>query len=115
MKTNKTTPQVSKDSELIKEVLEDIGYHLTDCGKYWISNAVYRGGNNPASLQIYKNSGVWIDYATGGECLPIEVLIKNTLQDDPSKCRSLLTKIGSTEKDKGQDNMVDKIVYMSQL
>lgn len=50
----------------IKTVLSELGYHLLDFGDHWRAQAVYRGGDNPMSLQIYKNTGVWKDYARGG-------------------------------------------------
>jgi hypothetical protein len=50
-------------SSEIKEILESLGYKLTDKGNEWRSQALYRGGNNPSSLRIYKDSGVWKDFA----------------------------------------------------
>lgn len=62
----------------LKEVLENLGYKLSDQGTYWQTNAVYRGGDNPTALQIYKDSGVWKDYVEDTVFLPIEALIEKT-------------------------------------
>ena len=45
-----------------KEILENLGYKLSDHGSYWRTSALYRSGDNPTALQIYKDSGVWKDY-----------------------------------------------------
>jgi hypothetical protein len=45
-----------------KEILEDLGYTLQDCGSHWRSNAVYRSGKNKTALIIYKDTGVWKDF-----------------------------------------------------
>jgi|TARA_R110000824_G_scaffold14431_5_gene61421 hypothetical protein len=89
-----TKHQTLKDSEQLKDLLNNLGYRLVDCGTSWRTKAVFRGGKNPASIQIYKNSGVWIDFANGGQGRPLEALIKSTLQDDPDKCRTVLKKLG---------------------
>mgnify|MGYP003632204089 FL=1 len=43
----------------IKSVLEKLGYRLSDFGDAWRTNALYRDGDNPTALKIYKNTGVW--------------------------------------------------------
>jgi hypothetical protein len=87
-----------KDSEQLKDLLNNLGYKLVDCGSSWRTKAVFRGGKNPASIQIYKNSGVWIDFANGGQGLPLEALVKVSLHDDPVKCNSILKQLGSSSK-----------------
>ncbi len=59
-----------------REVLEPLGFKLRDCGEYWQSTAAFRGGDNPTALQIYKKTGVWIDYAHGNKPLPFSLLMK---------------------------------------
>lgn len=45
----------------------ELGYNLEDYGDHWRTRAVYRGGKNASALQIYKDSGVWIDYGGDNE------------------------------------------------
>lgn len=58
--------------------LINLGYKLQDRGEYWQTSAVYRGGDNPTALQIYKDTGVWKDYVAGGGFKPFDFLIKNS-------------------------------------
>jgi hypothetical protein len=71
-------------SEKIKDVLQKLGYKLTDFGNHWRTNALYRGGKNLTALQIYKNSGVWVDYVNNSQHLPLKSLIEATLQTNDS-------------------------------
>ncbi|MAG59507.1 hypothetical protein CMO96_01830 [Candidatus Woesebacteria bacterium] len=72
------------DSERIKEVLEDLGYKLSDRGSYWQTNAIFRNGDNTTALQIYKDSGVWKDYVNDTSFSPFKRLIQATLgSNDP--------------------------------
>tara|TARA_B110001454_G_C12715990_1_gene432587 strand:- start:176 stop:1273 length:1098 start_codon:yes stop_codon:yes gene_type:complete len=63
----------------IKEALEELGYQLSDSGAYWQANAAYRGGDSPTSIQIYKDSGVWIDYVERTAFSPFSELVKLSL------------------------------------
>ena len=54
----------------IKNVLSNLGYKLVDCGNHWRTSALYRGGNNPTALCVYKDSGTWIDYVNYSNALP---------------------------------------------
>lgn len=72
-------------SEKIKDVLQKLGYKLTDFGNHWRTNALYRGGKNLTALQIYKNSGVWVDYVNNSSHLPLKSLVEATLQTNDSK------------------------------
>ena len=63
----------------IQEILQNLGYKLKDCGAYWQTNALYRGGDNPTALQIYKDSGVWKDFVEDTMYLPIDALIEQTI------------------------------------
>ena len=62
--------------ESIKNTLESWGYKLSDKGKYWQTSALYRGGDNPTALQIFKNSGVWRDFVKGTSPLPFMMLVE---------------------------------------
>ena len=63
----------------VKEVLESLGYKLSDRGQYWQTNAMFRDGDNQTALQIYKDTGVWKDYVQGTQFMKFEVLVKKTL------------------------------------
>jgi hypothetical protein len=67
-------------SDKIKDILTNLGYKLTDCGNHWRTSALYRGGSNPTAVQVYKDSGVWLDYVKNSQALPLESLIQATLQ-----------------------------------
>lgn len=64
------------DHNELRSTLEDAGYKLNDYGDHWRCAAQYRGGTNPMSLKIYKNSGVWSDFGFQNTPLPIAVLLK---------------------------------------
>jgi hypothetical protein len=69
---------------------------LIDRGSFWQTTAVYRGGDNPTAVQVYKNTGTWKDYVEDTEFLPFEVLLKKTLNTrDDLKIRELLKGIKS--------------------
>lgn len=73
-------------TEKIKSILEGLGYKLTDNGSDWRSSAVYRGGDNPLALQIYKDTGAWFDYVQGGDKFrSLKSLVELTLQTNDSK------------------------------
>lgn len=59
-----------------RDLLEPLGFKLKDCGTYWQTNAAFRQGDNPAALQIYKDSGVWRDFVTSSGMLPFSVLLE---------------------------------------
>jgi hypothetical protein len=67
-------------SDKIKDILTNLGYKLTDCGNHWRTSALYRGGSNPTAVQVYKDSGVWLDFVKNSQALPLESLIQATLQ-----------------------------------
>jgi hypothetical protein len=67
-------------SDKIKNILTNLGYKLTDFGNHWRTSALYRGGTNPTAVQVYKDSGVWLDYVKNSQALPLESLIQATLQ-----------------------------------
>ncbi len=63
----------------IKETLKSLGYKLTDRGRYWQTNAIWRDGNNRTAIQIYKDSGKWKDHVEGTKFMRFEVLVRKTL------------------------------------
>jgi len=74
-----------------KSILENLGYKLTDRGAFWHTNAVYRNGDNPTAVMVYKNNGVWKDFVKDTDYLPFEVLLEKTLNTkDKLKIRELL-------------------------
>lgn len=90
-----TNFQTLNNHRNIKEILEGLGYNLVDCGNHWRTSALYRSGDNPTSVQIYKNTGVWTDFVQGNKSKPLEALIQLTLKDDTKKLKSVLKSIGS--------------------
>lgn len=72
----------------IKEVLENLGYDLKDCGSHYRSRALFRDGQNENSLAIYKDSNVIIDFVSG-ERMNLQRLVALTL--------NLPTKIAAQE------------------
>ena len=67
-------------SDKIKDILTNLGYKLSDFGNHWRTSALYRGGKNPTALQVYKDSGVWVDFVKNSSYLPLESLVSATLQ-----------------------------------
>lgn len=81
-----------------KDILINLGYVLKDCGDFWQSQAVYRSGNNPTALQIYKNSGVWKDYVEDTPFQKFEELVKLTCgTSDNGLVRSIIKGSKNTE------------------
>jgi len=61
-----------------QQILENLNYKLTDCGNFWRTSAIYREGDNPTALQIYKDSGVWKDFVEDTPFQKFEELVKLT-------------------------------------
>lgn len=60
-------------------ILVNLGYKLHNRGDYWQTAAVFRHGDNPTALKIYKNSGVWIDFVDGdGKAQSFKKLLQKT-------------------------------------
>jgi len=77
-------------SEKIKDILIKLGYKLSDFGNHWRTNAAYRGGENPTALQIYKDSGVWVDYVKGTQHMPLKSLLEASLNtNDPKEIEKI--------------------------
>lgn len=62
----------------LKETLEEIGYRLTNHGKYYQTSAVYRDGKDQTSLVIYPQDDLAVDFVTT-ERFSISELIARTL------------------------------------
>ena len=81
------------DSAKIKDILDELGYTLSDKGTYWQSAALYRGGDNPTALQIYKDSGAWKDYVKETPFMPFKQLLVLTLNsNDPKELSKYLNR-----------------------
>lgn len=76
-----TMHQVSINQEDIARILQDVGFKLNDYGDHWRSNAAFRQGDNPTSIKIYKNSGVWFDYTVGSAPQPFDKLLSFFIPD----------------------------------
>lgn len=68
--------------EKIERILTELGYDLSDNGKYWRSNAVYRQGDNRTALQIWKNTGIWRDFVANTTYQPFKKLVELSCQDN---------------------------------
>lgn len=80
-------------SDKIRDILEQLGYKLSDKGAYWQSSALYRGGDNPTALQIYKDTGAWKDYVQNTPFMPFKQLLVLTLNtNDPTELKKYLNK-----------------------
>ena len=66
--------EISPDK--IQETLIALGYQLRDIGDSWSTSAVYRSGDNPTALTIYKKNGIWTDFVTGEKAQPFSKLVK---------------------------------------
>tara|TARA_B110000285_G_scaffold122806_1_gene138828 strand:- start:2060 stop:3085 length:1026 start_codon:yes stop_codon:yes gene_type:complete len=81
----------------MKEVLESMGYKLIDNGDHWRTNALYRDGDNPTAVKIYKNTGVWSDFVRFESPKPLELLVKLTLEGDKEKLTTVLKSLNSND------------------
>lgn len=75
----------------IESSLLELGYNLKDFGNHWRANAAYRNGNNPLSLMIYKDTGVWRDFVENKAPMPFKRLVELTLNtNDPNVIRKYI-------------------------
>jgi hypothetical protein len=72
-----------------KNILDNLGFKLSDHGRYWQTAAIFRDGDNPTAIQIYKDTGVWRDYVEGEGYLPFELLVKRTVADSDEILKSI--------------------------
>ena len=63
----------------IHEALNQLGFKLNDRGAYWQTSAIWRNGDNPTAIQIYKDSGVWRDFVEDGKHQPFFRLVGKAL------------------------------------
>lgn len=91
-KTMNTTQQLSNfefESGRVHTILSDLGYSpIQDFGDHYRTIALYRGGDSPNSLKVWKNSGYCIDYVANKK-FPLYELLKQHIQD-PRKIREIL-------------------------
>ena len=83
---------IDNRAEVIEKTLIDLGYQLSDRGKYWQSNAIYRDGDNRTALQIWKDTGIWKDFVANTTYQPFKRLLELTCNDD-SKIEEILHSI----------------------
>jgi hypothetical protein len=81
--------QTSLNSDNFQGILESIGYRLIDCGDHWRSSALYRDGDNPTAVKIYKDTGVWMDFVENKGCKPFEAIVRLTVKDS-KRCEEIL-------------------------
>lgn len=82
-------------TDKIQNILESIGYSLSDRGEYWQCSALYRGGDNPNALQIYKDSGVWKDYVQDSGFMPFNALVEKTV--GKVDCKNILSNFSNSQ------------------
>ena len=63
----------------IQDALTELGFKLSDRGAYWQTSAVWRNGDNPTAIQVYKDSGVWRDFVEDIGHQPFSRLIGKVL------------------------------------
>ena len=85
----KKLSQISISSESFQGILESLGYRLIDCGDHWRSAALYRDGDNPTALKIYRDTGVWMDFVENKGSKPFEALVRLTVKDS-KRCAEIL-------------------------
>tara|TARA_B100000212_G_scaffold342604_1_gene331203 strand:+ start:8037 stop:9086 length:1050 start_codon:yes stop_codon:yes gene_type:complete len=96
--------------EEIKDSLQRLGYKLSDRGSYWQTSAVFRNGDNPTALQIYKNSGVWKDYVQDTSFNSFKNLVKVTLgTSDPEEIKKYISSDNAFKYDGSVSKNVEKI------
>ena len=88
---------IDNRAEVIEKTLIDLGYQLSDRGKYWQCNAIYRDGDNRTALQIWKDTGIWKDFVANTTYQPFKRLLELTCNDD-SKIEEILHSIKTLQK-----------------
>lgn len=97
-----------------KQILEELGYKLIDCGNHWRTSALYRDGDNSTAVQIYKDTGVWTDYVAESGHKPLKQLIRLTLKDNPQKLVSIIKSLDS-EPDSLKEHKPDTLIKMEKI
>lgn len=106
--------QISKMSDMHKQILEELGYKLIDCGNHWRTSALYRDGDNSTAVQIYKDTGVWTDYVAESGHKPLKQLIRLTLKDNPQKLISIIKSLDA-EPDSLKEHKSDTLIEMEKI
>lgn len=115
------TMEQNIESSDIKETLDSLGFKLRDQGAFWHTCAIWRNGDNPTAVQIYKDSGVWKDFVEQTPHLPFYKLVSKVLGTSDSKEVKKYIKDhgGITSFDKDVDNrrkiVMDKTYPISSL
>jgi len=83
----------------VKEILEDLGYKLSDNGNYFRARPLYRDSKNDTSLSISKKTGRWIDFSAniGGNLK--ELVSLTTGEQDISKINIFLNDANFSNND----------------
>jgi len=92
----------------IHEALSQLGFKLSDRGTYWQTSAIWRNGDNPTAIQIYKNSGVWRDFVEEGKHQPFFRLVGKALGTSDKKQIEKYVKVDGAHLDfvEQKDNRV---------
>ena len=103
------------NTEDVRQILEQLGYSLSDRGKEWRAKPLYRDSDNSTSLKINKNDGSWIDFARS-ESGNIHALIEKTLGVSKPKAINWVKKLkieGSLieEKSNEEEIQLDYVKY----
>lgn len=100
------------NQEAIKCSLNKMGYSLQDCGNHWRTSALYRGGNNPTALMIYKDTGVWTDFVKNTPRMPFKDLVCATIKStDDSKIKEFLENFSSQPTQSYRPKMSSEKTY----
>ncbi len=78
--TNPPSEFLEFEAGRVHEILSDLGYQLQDCGQFYRTKALYRGGDSLQSLKVWKNSGYCIDYAADKK-FPLKELLNHHIPD----------------------------------
>lgn len=66
-------------SEVVRNILEEVGYNLIDVGREYRARPLYRDSDNDTVLRIWKDSGKWVDFKEN-KSGSLEDLIQITLK-----------------------------------
>mgnify|MGYP001305041650 CR=1 FL=1 len=105
---NETIQYPDLDESDIKEALDQLGFKLSDRGAYWQTSAIWRNGDNPTAIQIYKDSGVWKDFVHDDKHQPFSRLVGKVLGTNDKKqiSKYVKTRIHDNDFVEERDNRV---------
>lgn len=103
--------------ETIQASLERLGYKLTSHGNHWRAPALYRNGNNPTALQIYKDTGIWKDFVENTAYLPFASLVEATLKTNDKAIVDSFLSLGASSAipDQPIKKMESEKIYEAEL